>query len=130
MMSRGLSPASAAHVFGPAMHPIFNAHSRSIWQSHTQREFPALRCLGHHTDVAGCGGRADGLAPCFAWRNSSIHSAARGEQPVRGTTHCVPVSIDVDGWVALPGLPRRHLQQPRIVRCAHGERVGVIHALG
>lgn len=38
----GLSPllllSAAAASFGAAMHPILNAHSQSIWQSHTPRE--------------------------------------------------------------------------------------------
>ena len=38
----GLSPfllvSAAAASLGAAMHPLLNAHSQSIWQSHTPRE--------------------------------------------------------------------------------------------
>jgi hypothetical protein len=69
----GLSPllpmSALAAFLSAAMHPVLNAHSQAIWQSHTPREMQgrvfAIRRLiawGHHTDFGGIGRRACRLA--------------------------------------------------------------------
>jgi MFS family permease len=63
----GLSPfvliSAAAAAFGAAMHPILNAHSQSIWQSHTPRELQ---------------GRVFSIRRLIAWTILPISTAAGG----------------------------------------------------
>jgi len=63
----GLSPfvliSAAATSLGAAMHPILNAHSQSIWQSHTPRELQ---------------GRVFSIRRLIAWTILPISTAAGG----------------------------------------------------
>jgi DHA3 family macrolide efflux protein-like MFS transporter len=63
----GLSPlvsiSAAAASLGAAMHPILNAHSQSIWQSHTPRELQ---------------GRVFSIRRLIAWTTLPISTAAAG----------------------------------------------------
>ncbi len=63
----GLSPlvliSAAAACLGAAMHPILNAHSQSIWQSHTPRELQ---------------GRVFSIRRLIAWTILPISTAAGG----------------------------------------------------
>jgi len=63
----GLSPfvliSAAAASLGAAMHPILNAHSQSIWQSHTPRELQ---------------GRVFSIRRLIAWTILPISTAAGG----------------------------------------------------
>jgi DHA3 family macrolide efflux protein-like MFS transporter len=63
----GLSPllllSAAAASFGAAMHPILNAHSQSIWQSHTPRELQ---------------GRVFSIRRLIAWTIQPISTGATG----------------------------------------------------
>jgi MFS family permease len=63
----GLSPlltlSAAAASLGTAMHPILNAHSQSIWQSHTPRELQ---------------GRVFAIRRLIAWTILPISTAATG----------------------------------------------------
>jgi MFS family permease len=63
----GLSPllllSAAAASLGAAMHPILNAHSQSIWQSHTPRELQ---------------GRVFSIRRLIAWTILPISTAATG----------------------------------------------------
>ena len=55
----GLSPlvllSAAAASLGAAMHPILNAHSQSIWQSHTPRELQGRPAQGSASDSSPIG---------------------------------------------------------------------------
>jgi len=63
----GLSPfvlvSAAAAFFRAAMHPVLNAHSQSIWQSHTPRELQ---------------GRVFSIRRVIAWAILPISIAAAG----------------------------------------------------
>ena len=63
----GLSPlvlvSAATAALGTAMHPILNAHSQSIWQSHTPRELQ---------------GRVFSIRRLFAWTILPISTATGG----------------------------------------------------
>jgi MFS family permease len=63
----GLSPfvllSAAAAFFGAAMHPVLNAHSQAIWQSHTPRELQ---------------GRVFSIRRLIAWSVLPISTAATG----------------------------------------------------
>jgi len=63
----GLSPllllSAAAASLGATMHPILNAHSQSIWQSHTPRDLQ---------------GRVFSIRRLIAWTIMPISTAATG----------------------------------------------------
>jgi len=70
----GLSPlvlvSAAAASLGAAMHPILNAHSQSIWQSHTPRELQ---------------GRVFSIRRLIAWTILPIPTAAGVGSPASST---------------------------------------------